>query len=79
MRLYRISFRDSSQLQDEANVQVNEIRAESTVKDQQHAEQLLALHTEIEALGNRVRLSESTLLQEKSSHHETHIALQRKR
>ncbi|MDI4481595.1 DNA-binding protein [Moraxella osloensis] len=75
--LQNLISRLSSQLQDEANVQVNEIRAESTVKDQQHAEQLLALHTEIEALGNRVRLSESTLLQEKSSHHETHIALQK--
>lgn len=74
--LQNLISRLSSQLQDEAAIQVNEIRAESAVKDRQHAEQLLALHTEIETLGNRVQLSESTLLQEKSAHHETKVALQ---
>ena len=74
--LQNLIARLSSQLQDEANVQVNEIRAESGSKDRQHGEQLLALHTEIEAIGNQVRLAESNLLQEKSAHHETQVALQ---
>ncbi|MDE2419677.1 MAG: DNA-binding protein [Gammaproteobacteria bacterium] len=74
--LQNLISRLSSQLQDEANAQVREIRSESEAKDQLHTEQLSVLHTKIEALGNQVRLSESTLLLEKSAHHETQITLQ---
>lgn len=74
--LQSLISRLSSQLHDEAVVQVNEIRAESTEKDRQHTEHFLALRTEIEALGHQAQLSESMLLQEKSAHQETKSALQ---
>ncbi len=64
------------QLQDEANLRVDEIQAQSAEKDRQHTEALTALKQEIVALSTQLQQAATITLQEKTSHDFTAKELQ---
>lgn len=66
----------AAQLQDEANVRIEEMRAQSAEKNRQHAEALAAMQKEVDALSSQLQRSETTAHQEKDAHDRTREALQ---
>ena len=66
----------AAQLQDEANVRIDEMRAQSAEKNSQHAEALAAMQKEVDVLSGQLQRSETTAHQEKDAHDRTREALQ---
>ncbi len=64
------------QLQDEANVRIDEMRAQSDEKNRHHAEVRAALQKDVEALNGQLLRVETAAQQEKTTHDRTREALQ---
>ncbi|WP_151639314.1 DNA-binding protein [Noviherbaspirillum aerium] len=66
----------SSQLQEEANVQINIVRAEQEAMERRHAESLAAARQEADQWQTRAQCAEQALADEQSTHSQTREALQ---
>ncbi|WP_211455451.1 DNA-binding protein [Collimonas antrihumi] len=64
------------QLQDEANLRIDAIQAQSAEKERQHAEAMAALRKEVEALSSQLQRTETAAHQETAEHGRIREALQ---
>src|SRR5438445_1671859 len=66
----------AAQLQEEANLRVDQIQAQGADKDRLHAEAMAALKQELATLGTQLQRAEAAANQEATAHGRTHDALQ---